>query len=172
MNIISFSGFHLYPGGGAVLQTSVHPSEGELASRECFDPWNQETSPFSLQWLSKAGPARSTQATEETEKLRQRSSCLHLHQGGGAIPQPSVYWSCKERDDLQKVLTQPYRPTGGTSSSQRQQEHRKPEITRWWKANTRIIPTETKTTWHHHNPVLPPQQGLDSPTHRKSKIWI
>jgi hypothetical protein len=58
---------------------------------------------------------------------------------------------------------------GGTSSSQRQQEHLTPEITRWQKANTRILPTETKTTWHHQNPVLPPQQVLDFPTKWKKQ---
>jgi hypothetical protein len=28
---------------------------------------------------------------------------------------------------------------------------------------------ETKATWHHENPVLPPQQALDTPRHRRSK---
>ena len=29
--------------------------------------------------------------------------------------------------------------------------------------NARILSTETMTTWHHQNPVLPPQQVLDTP---------
>jgi hypothetical protein len=32
-----------------------------------------------------------------------------------------------------------------------------PEITRWRKANIRILLTETKTTHHHQSPALPPQ---------------
>ena len=50
--------------------------------------------------------------------------------------------------------------TGGTSSSQRQLEHLTPEITRWQNANIRILLTETKTTQHHQNPVLPWQWVL------------
>jgi hypothetical protein len=60
-------------------------------------------------------------------------------------------------------LTQAYRLTGGTSSSQRHQEHLTPEIIRQRKANTRILPTETKTTWNPKNTVLTPQQVLDTP---------
>jgi hypothetical protein len=29
------------------------------------------------------------------------------------------------------------------------------------KGNAKILPTETKTTWHHQNPMLPPQEVLD-----------
>jgi hypothetical protein len=67
------------------------------------------------------------------------------------------------------VLTQAYRLKGGTRSSQRQQEHLTPEISRWGKENTRILPRKNKTTWHYQNPVLLPQQVLDTPTHQKSK---
>jgi hypothetical protein len=49
---------------------------------------------------------------------------------------------------------------GGTSSSQKQQDHLTQEITRCLKANTRILPKETKITWNHQNPVVPPQQVL------------
>jgi hypothetical protein len=83
-----------------------------------------------------------------------------------------VHWSCQERAGLPGVLTKAYRPTAGTSSSQRQQEHLTPEITRWQKANARILPTETKTTWHHLElststtaspgyPKTPEKQDLD-----------
>ena len=47
-----------------------------------------------------------------------------------------------------------------------------PEITRWRKANIRILLTETKNTGHHQNPVRPPQQVPDTPAHPKSKTWI
>ena len=60
-----------------------------------------------------------------------------------------------ERVGLPGVLTEANRITGGTSSSQRQLEHLIPEITRWGKANVRILLTETKTTHHHQNPSLP-----------------
>ena len=78
----------------------------------------------------------------------------------------------KERVGLPGVLTKANRITGETSSSQRQLEHQTPEITRWLKANVRILLTETKTIHHHQNPVLPPQQVLDNPTCPKSKIKI
>ena len=87
------------------------------------------------------------------------------------VPEPSVHKFCQERAGLPGVLTQAYRSTGGTSSSQRQQEHMTPEMTKQWKANIRTLPTETKITWHHLNPALLPQQVLDSPTHQKRKIW-
>jgi hypothetical protein len=68
------------------------------------------------------------------------------------------------------VLTQAYRLTGGTSSSQRQQEHLTPEITRWQKANARILPTEPKTTLYFQNPVFPPQGVLDIPGLGKARF--
>ena len=73
--------------------------------------------------LSKASPLRSTQAAEAAEELGQDPTSLHLHTGGGALLQVSVHWSCQERAGLPGVLTQAYRLTRGTSSSQRQQEH-------------------------------------------------
>jgi hypothetical protein len=65
------------------------------------------------------------------EQLGQGPKVLHLHPAGGAIPQPFVHWACQERAGLPGVLTQAYRLTRGTSSSQRQQEHLTLEITRW-----------------------------------------
>jgi hypothetical protein len=61
------------------------------------------------------------------------------------------------------VLTHAYRLTGQTSSSQRQQEHLTPEITRWRKANTRILPTETITpsTASPGLPNTPENQDVD-----------
>jgi hypothetical protein len=35
------------------------------------------------------------------------------------------------------------------------------------EASSKTLPTETKATWHHQNPVLPPQQVLDTPTCQK-----
>jgi hypothetical protein len=67
------------------------------------------------------------------------------------------------------VLKEVNRITSGTISSQRQLEHLPPEITRWQKANIRTLLTETKTTQHHQNPVCPPQQVLDTPTHPKKQ---
>jgi hypothetical protein len=104
------------------------------------------------------------------EQLGQGPSGLYLHPGGRAVPQLSVHWSCQDRAGLPGVLTQEYRLTRGTSSSQRQQEHLTQEITRWPMANIRILPIETKSTWHHQNSVLSPQQVLDMLTYRKSKF--
>ena len=40
------------------------------------------------------------------------------------------------------------------------------------KAITETLSIETKDTWHHQNPVLPPQQVLDTSAHHKSKSRI
>jgi SMC interacting uncharacterized protein involved in chromosome segregation len=77
--------------------------------------------------------------------------------------------SCQGKVGLPGVLTQAYRPARGKSSIQRQHDQLIPEITRLQKASIRTLPTETKGTWHHQNPVLKPQQILDTPTHQKSK---
>jgi hypothetical protein len=55
------------------------------------------------------------------------------------------------------VLTETNRLTEGTCSSQRYLEHIRPQITRWRKANIRILITETKTAQHHQNLGLPAQ---------------
>jgi DNA anti-recombination protein RmuC len=70
----------------------------------------------------------------------------------------------QEKVGLPGVLTEANRIIGGTSSSQRQLEQLTPEITRWRKANIKILLTETKTVHHHQNPALPPQRVLDTPT--------
>ena len=75
----------------------------------------------------------------------------------------------QERVGLPGVLTEANRITGGTSSIQRQLEHLTPEITRWQKANLRILLTEAKTTRHHQNTVCPLQRVLDAPTHPKKQ---
>jgi hypothetical protein len=55
------------------------------------------------------------------------------------------------------VLTQAYKLTGGTSSSQRKLEYLTPKITRWLKASVRILPTEPRllgiirTQYSHHS---------------------
>jgi hypothetical protein len=80
--------------------------------------------------------------------------------------------SCQERTGIPGLLTEPYRFTEGTSSSQRQQEHLTPEINSWQKANSRVLSKETKTTWHYQNLVLPTHRVQDNPTHQISKIPI
>jgi hypothetical protein len=47
------------------------------------------------------------QAAKVAEQLGQGPSGLYLHPGGGAVPPPSVHWSCQERAGLPGVLTQP-----------------------------------------------------------------
>jgi hypothetical protein len=106
-------------------------------------------------------PARSTQTEGAVEQLGKGPLCIHLHPGAGAVPCPSLECSWQGWAPLLRVLTQAYRPIGGTSSSQRQQEQLTPEITRWQKANTRNLPKEIKATWRHQNPVL-----------HNSKSWI
>jgi hypothetical protein len=77
----------------------LHPlrtfsAKGELVSRKCFDSETQGRSLFSLRWLSRAGPLRSSQATEAAEQLVQGHTGLHLHPGGGAVREHSVHLSC------------------------------------------------------------------------------
>ena len=59
---------------------------------------------FSLWWLSKAGPARSTQALWAMEQMGQCPSSLHLLPGAGTVQYPSVHGSCQGRAGLQGVL--------------------------------------------------------------------
>jgi hypothetical protein len=112
------------------------------------------------------------QGTATVQQLGKDPFGCHLHLGAEAVPQTYVHRLHWERDGLPGVLTQAYRPTGRTSSSQRQQDHLTPEVTRWQKASARTLPTEIKGTWHHKNPVLPSHQVLHTSTHQKSKIWI
>ena len=151
------TGLYLHPRGRDFLQPSVHlPCQGRAYLKEVSDHKTQVRPPFSLWWLSKAGPLRSTQAAEAEEQLEERPTCFPLHPGGGTFSQPSLNWTCQERPGLSVVLTEAYRLTGRTNSRERQQEHLTTEIIRWWKANTRTLPTQTKTTWHHQNLVPPP----------------
>jgi hypothetical protein len=48
-----------------------------------------------------------------------------------AVPEPFEYKFHQERACPPGMMKQAYRPTGGISSSQRQQEYLTPEITRW-----------------------------------------
>jgi hypothetical protein len=92
-------GLHLHPGGEADPQPSVHHlCQRRACLQEMSDPGTQVRSQFSLWWLSKVGPLRNTQAAEVTEQLRQDPTDLHLHPGGGAVPQPSVHWSLRSVD--------------------------------------------------------------------------
>jgi hypothetical protein len=89
------------------------------------------------------------------------------------LPAQSVLANGTEkRVGLTGVLTEANRITGGTGSSQRQLEHLTPEITRWQKANIRILLTETKTIRNHHNPVCPPQQDLNTNTPKKQDSYL
>ena len=124
-------------------------------------------SPFSLWWLSKLGPARSTQGTE-TVKLLGHGPTLHL--GNGAAPQPSVHWSWQERAGLPGVLTQAYRPTGDTSSSQRQQNQLISEINRWQKESAKKDGERQVQEPYQHKPRL---HGIISKQFsHNSKSWM
>ena len=110
-----------------------------------------------------------------TQKLQRNwgndPSSFHLRPGANPVPHFSIPKSCPEKASLLEVLTHlDHRFIGRTSYSQRQQDKLTPEITTWQEANIRTQATETEDTWHHQNPVLPPQQALDNPTHWKSKI--
>ena len=61
----------------------------------------------------------------------------------------------QERADLPGVLTETNRLIGGVSSSQRHLNHLTPEITRWQKANLRILKPRLlgiiRTQYTHHS---------------------
>ena len=112
--------------------------------------------------------ASSAQAVEQ---MRQCSFCLHLHPGAGAVPQPSVHgparvsWSPRSADtDLQahrrdKLNPETARPTNTPDNQMA-------------KGKPKYLTNRKKATWHHQDPVLTQEQVLDTPTYRKSKIWI
>jgi hypothetical protein len=76
------------------------------------------------------------------------------------------------------VLTKAYRFTGEISSIQRHEDQLTTEITRWQKASSRTLPTETKPAWHHqfsHNskswiPNTLENQDLDLKSHLMTLI--
>jgi hypothetical protein len=82
------SGCHLHPGTGAVLQLSVHGScQGRAGLQGVLWLLGSEVrSSFSLQWLPKVGPARSSQGAGAVEELRQGPS--------GWLPSASRSWDC------------------------------------------------------------------------------
>jgi hypothetical protein len=73
----------------------------------------------------------------------------------------------KERASLPGLLIEANRATWGISSNQRQLKQLASEITRWRKANVRILLTEIKTTHHHQNTALAPHLVLGTPTQPK-----
>ena len=108
-----------------------------------------ETTIFSLVTVH-AGVAKSTGNTGVAEQLGQGPSKLHLNLGAGI----NHSLLCQGRVGLPGVLRQASRPTGGTSDSQRQQDQLTLEITRWRKANTRMLPTETKVPSEPSSPTI------------------
>jgi hypothetical protein len=76
----------------------------------------------------------------------------------------------EEKAGLPGLLTEANRITGGASSKQRQLKQLTPEITRWRKANERILLTEIKTIHNHQNPALPLQPVLDTTTPEKQDL--
>jgi hypothetical protein len=85
-----------------------------------------------------------------------------------SLPEESTLTTeTQERASLPGLLVEKNRITRGTNSNQRQLEKLTPEITRWRKADIRILLIETKTTHLHQNPTLPPQPVLGTPTHQK-----
>ena len=82
--------------------------------------------------------------------------------------QSSPYPNSSQRE----LVSQECSHTGGTSHSHRQQDHLTSAITRWQETRARTLATETKATWNHQKPVLPPHQTPDTTTQRKSKTLI
>jgi hypothetical protein len=102
--------------GGLYRRISSPPPNGHLLMQANDFSLTLKTNSDSMT----RNPLRRAQAAEAAEQLGQGPVGLQLHPGGGALMQPSVHWSCQERDGLPGLLTQAYRLTGETSSSQRQ----------------------------------------------------
>jgi hypothetical protein len=125
-----------------------------------------ESFQFSIQSLSEAGPWRKGEGLRSNRASWTGSlQAFILSQEVELILRPlcsfpatgELATGTQERAGLPGVLTEANRLTGGTRSSKRQLEYLTPELTRWQKANIRILLTETKTTWHHQNQALPTQ---------------
>jgi hypothetical protein len=183
-------GLHPHPGVRAETQISGHlPRQRRVGllgghlpqysgKMTILYPWSLiDQSMQESMWghrSNRASWTRSLRAFVFSQEVELSSRPLFIFPARGEIVcrEYSDHRDWGERVGLPGVLSEANRITGGTSSSQRQLEHLTPGITRWQKANIRILLTETKTTWYHQNPVLPPQQVLDNPTHLKSKIQI
>ena len=150
-------GLHQHLGGGAVQQLYEQLSyQGELASRKCLTPgirWDHH-------FLSSNSLRRDHSGTHKPQKQqssRDRVLWAYIYtQEVGLFHSPLCTGLGQERTGLQGVLTQAYRIIGGTKFRQRQKEHLTPQINRRQNKDTRVLPTESKTTWHHQKQVLPP----------------
>jgi hypothetical protein len=183
------SGLHLQPGGRAETQTSVHVTRQRKVGLQ-GGLWSQDSGEIAILYpwsLRDQSMQESKQAAKARELLGQGpfgpSSSARRQSWAPVLYAPSLpeeslpaantlTIGTQDRVGLSGVLIEADRITGGISSRQRQLEHLTQDITRWWKANIRILLTEIKTTFYHQNPVLPPKQVLDTPTHLRSKIWI
>jgi hypothetical protein len=151
---------------------ATFPARGKTASREGFDPRTQVRAPSCIRVSQRPihtgeltghrSNRTSWTGTLQTfifsleRELQSRSLCTFPTRGDLAA-ESALPTGTQERVGLSGVLREANIITGGTSSSQRQLEHLTPEITRWQKANIRILLTEVKTTQHHQYPVLPTQ---------------
>jgi hypothetical protein len=108
---------HLYPVAEAVLQHAMHG--GEIATFSPITVWTGQ---------QEAQEAQNNRV-DGTGSFR-----LPSEPRAWAVPEASIQKFLKRERGGGGVLTHAYRPTGRTSSSQRQQDYLTPEITRWQKA--------------------------------------
>jgi hypothetical protein len=73
---------------------------------------------------------------------------------------------------LPGVLTQAYRPTGGTSTARDRKTNWLTRGNQMVKGNYKNLTNRKKGYLASSEPSSPPQQVLDTPTHWKSKICI
>jgi hypothetical protein len=126
---------HLHQQVEAVPQPTVHRScqETPVFPGVFSFPGSEVRQLLSLQQFSGAGQQRSHGRGQEQCHSWDGIFPVHSAPRDWALKELLVYKFHQERDGLPGVLTQDYRPTGGTSSSQRQQEYLIPELTRWQK---------------------------------------
>ena len=102
-----------------------------------------------------------------SKQLPRTGSFQFLCPRADPVTQLPVHKLYLERTGHPGVLT--HRLVGVTNHDQRQQDQLKPQITTLQETSTRTQATETKATRHHQNPVLQPQQVLDTPNKPESQ---
>jgi hypothetical protein len=101
----------------------------------------------------------------------QDPSSFCLHPRAEPVPQLSILEFLPEKTGLTGVLT--HRFAGERIHNQRQNDQLIPEITKCFaRQGQEHKQQKPRLFWHHQNPVLPPQQALDTPAHQKNKTMI
>jgi hypothetical protein len=129
-------------------------ARGELVFRKCSDSWARRRDGcflFSdcLKW-DHPGVHRAQEWWSSWDRVLPASMCtqeLGIFHSLMCTVMPGESWYPRSADTgLQAHRRDKLKP-----------ETARPTNTRWQKASSRTLPTETRATYHHQNPVLPQQ---------------